>query len=262
MSMENVALITGASSGIGKDLAFIHAEKGKDLILIARRKEKLDELKKAIESTHKVQVKVIAKDLIAEGAITEIVEELAKDHIEIEYLINNAGFGGHGYFHEQDPEYQERMIALNITALTALTRQILPQMVARNSGRLLHVASTAGYIPGPLQAVYFATKAYVLSLSQGLAGELMDTNVTSTALCPGAVDTEFAEQASLEGTDLFKSAKSSRSVAEFGYNAMMKGKTDVVNEPLLGFQLKYLIHFLPKKMVFKMIRGLQEKKPD
>lgn len=257
--MNNVALITGASSGIGKDLAYVHAEKGKDLVIVARREEQLQKLKDEIEAKHKVSVKVIAKDLIMEGASKEIYDELEKEGIVVEYLINNAGFGGHGYFHEQDPDLQRNMITLNVTALTDMTRLFLPKMIERNSGRILNVASTAGYIPGPLQAVYFATKAYVLSLSQGIAGELMDTNVTSTALCPGAVKTEFAEQADLEDTPLFEKAKSSRSVAEFGYHAMMKGKTDVINEGFLSFQLKYLIHFVPKKIVFKMIKGMQKK---
>ncbi|GAB5409858.1 MAG: SDR family oxidoreductase [Balneolaceae bacterium] len=257
--MKEVALITGASSGIGKDLAFVHAEKGKDLVIVARRKEQLEELKKELESKHNVAVKVIAKDLIAEGASQEIYDELEKEGIDVEYLINNAGFGGHGRFHEQDSDFQQQMITLNISSLTEMNRLFLPAMIARDSGRILNVASTAGYIPGPLQAVYFATKAYVLSLSQGIAGELMGTKVTSTALCPGAVKTEFMEVANLEGTDLTKGMKSSRSVAEFGYDAMMKGKTDVINEPWLGFQLKYMIQFVPKKMVFKMIRKLQEK---
>ncbi len=257
--MKQVALITGASSGIGKDLAHIHAEKGKDLVIVARRKEELKALKADLEHKHDVKVKVIAKDLIAPNAAQEIYDELDKEGIEIEYLINNAGFGGHGYFHEQESDYQQRMITLNISSLTEITRLFLPQMVARDSGRILNVASTAGYLPGPLQAVYFATKAYVRSLSQGIAGELLDTNVTSTALCPGAVATEFAEQANLEDTSMFKSAKSSRSVAEFGYKAMMDGKLDVVNEPFLGFQLKYLMPFMPKKLGLKMIKGMQEK---
>jgi hypothetical protein len=258
--MKEVALITGASSGIGKDLAYVHAEKGKDLVIIARREEQLFELKKDIETKHKVSVKVIAKDLIAPNAAQEIYDELEKEGIEVEYLINNAGFGGQGYFHEQDRNLQKNMITLNITALTEMNRLFLPQMVKRNSGRILNVASTAGYIPGPLQAIYFATKAYVLSLSQGIAGELMDSNVTSTALCPGAVETEFFEEANLLDTDLIKGAKSSRSVAEFGYEAMMKGKTDVINEFGLRIQLKYLIQFVPKKFVFKMIKAMQEKK--
>lgn len=257
--MENVALITGASSGIGKDLAHVHAEKGKDLVIVARRKAQLLELKSAIEEKHGVQVKVIAKDLLAPDSAQEIFDELTQEGIEVEYLINNAGFGGLGYFHEQDSDFQQRMITLNVSSLTEMNRLFLPQMIKRNSGRILNVASTAGYLPGPLQAVYFATKAYVLSLSQGIAGELMGTKVTSTALCPGAVATEFADHADLKESPMFQKAKSSRSVAEFGYDAMMKGKTDVINEFVMNFQLKYMIQFLPKKMVFKMMKKMQEK---
>jgi short-subunit dehydrogenase len=132
-------------------------------------------------------------------------------------------------------------------------------MVERNSGRILNVASTAGLVPGPLQATYFATKAYVVSLSQGIAGELVDTNVTVTALCPGAVRTEFAEQANLEGTSLFDKAASSRSVAEIGYKAMMKGKLIAINDFSLGIQLQYLIPFMPRKIVLSVMKKMQTK---
>ncbi|MAL17208.1 MAG: short-chain dehydrogenase [Balneola sp.] len=258
--MQKAALITGASSGIGRDLATIHAEKGSDLIIVARRDHELKELKTELEAKYSVKVKVIAKDLIAENACEEIHEEIKREGINVEYLINNAGFGGHGYFHEQDDEYQQRMIDLNIKALTKLTRLFLPWMVERNSGRILNVASTAGLLPGPLQAVYYATKAYVVSLSQGIAGELMDTDVTCTALCPGPVETEFAEEADLEGTDLFKNAATSRSVAEVGYEAMMKGKLIAINDLSLKIQLEYLIPLAPRKMVLSTVKKMQEKR--
>lgn len=257
--MKKTALITGASSGIGKDLAHIHAENGDNLVIVARREDQLNKLKKELENTYDIQVKVIPKDLNADNACQEIHDEIKKEGINIEYLINNAGFGGHGYFHEQDSDYQQDMIDLNVKALTKLTRLFLPWMVERDNGRILNVASTAGLIPGPLQATYFATKAYVVSLSQGIAGELMDTNVTVTALCPGAVRTEFAEQADLEETSMFEKAASSRSVAEVGYNAMMKGKLIAINEVGLSIQLQYLIPFVPKKMVLSMIKKMQEK---
>ncbi len=257
--MNHTALITGASSGIGKDLANIHAEKGNDVVIVARREDQLIQLKEELEQKHKVQVKIIVKDLIAENACKEIYDELNAEGVEIEFLINNAGFGGHGYFHEQDWTFQNNMMELNMTALTELCRLFLPGMVERNNGKILNVASTAGFVPGPLQAVYYATKAYVVSLSQGIAGELMDTNVTVTALCPGAVRTEFAEQADLEDTDLFEKAATSRSVAEVGYKAMMKGKLIAINELGLSIQLQYLIPFLPRKIVLGMIKKMQSK---
>ena len=236
--MNQAALITGASSGIGRDLANIHAEKGRDVIVVARREHELKELKTELESKYGTQVKVIAKDLIAEGACEEIHDQIKREGINVEYLINNAGFGGHGYFHEQDADYQQRMIDLNIKALTKLTRLFIPWMVERGKGRILNVASTAGLVPGPLQAVYYATKAYVISLSQAIAGELMDTDVTCTALCPGPVETEFAEEADLEGTEMFKKAASSRAVAEAGYNGMMDGRLMAYNDKSLQFQLE------------------------
>ncbi|HAA23616.1 MAG TPA: short-chain dehydrogenase, partial [Cytophagales bacterium] len=150
--MKNVALITGASSGIGLELAHIHAEKGGDLIIVARRAEKLASLKQELETKHKVQVHTIAKDLSEPTAAQEIFDEVTQAGITIEYLINNAGFGGQGKFHEREWQQDLNMINLNVVALTALTRLFLPNMVARNSGRVLNVSSTASFLPGPLQA--------------------------------------------------------------------------------------------------------------
>lgn len=257
--MNQAALITGASSGIGRDLAHIHAGKGKDVIVVARREHELKELKTELEAKHEVKVRVMARDLTADGACEEIHDQIKREGINVEYLINNAGFGGHGYFHQQDAEYQQKMIDLNIKALTKLTRLFIPWMVERGEGRILNVASTAGLVPGPLQAVYYATKAYVISLSQAIAGELMDTEVSCTALCPGPVDTEFAVEADLEGTELFSKAASSRSVAETGYQSMMDGKLMAFNDKSLQFQLEYLIPFAPRKLVLSTIKKMQEK---
>lgn len=258
--MNRVALITGASSGIGKDLAHIHAEKGGDLVVVARRKEKLQDLKNTLESEYDNNVTVIPKDLIEPGACEEIFDFVSQSDIEVDYLINNAGFGGHGKFHEQDMELQQRMIDLNIKALTKLTRLFLPGMVQRNQGRILQVASTAGLIPGPLQAVYFATKSYVLSLSQAIAEEVSDTKVTSTALCPGATETEFVKQANLEGTKLIESGmETSRSVAEKGYKAMIRGKLIEITDLKLQLTLDWVVPLMPRSMVLKTTRAIQEK---
>ncbi len=258
--MKNTALITGASSGIGKDLAHIHAEKGGDLIIIARREEKLNALKEELEDAYDTDVRVIAKDLTEPNACEDIYSEVKEYGEEVKYLINNAGFGGHGKFHKQDAEYQQQMIDLNIKALTKLTRLFLPEMVERNSGRIMQVASTAGLIPGPLQAVYFATKSYVLSLSQAIAEEVSDTNVTCTALCPGATETEFVERANLEGTNLIESGmETSRSVADKGYNAMMKGKLIEITDIKLKITLDWIVPLMPRKMVLKTARKTQEK---
>lgn len=258
--MKEVALITGASSGIGKDLAHIHAEKSGDLIIVARREDALIDLKKELEESHNVEVRVIAKDLVAPNACTDLFKEISDEGITVDYLINNAGFGGQGVFHEQDSAYQQKMIDLNIKALTELSRLFMPGMVERNKGRILNVASTAGLVPGPLQAVYFATKAYVVSLSQALASEVNDTNVTVTALCPGATKTEFLENADLQDTLLVKSGlETSRSVAEKGYKAMMKGKLVEITRFSLKMTLEYAVPLLPRKMVLNTVKMSQKK---
>ncbi len=259
--MKNVALITGASSGIGKELARIHAAHRGDLVLLARRQEKLEELKTEIEEEHGVSVYLIAKDLTAEDAPEQVFNELDNVGIEIEYLINNAGFGGLGKFHERDWKDDRAMIQLNIIALSELTLRFLPSMVARNSGRILNVSSTASLVPGPLQAVYYATKAYVTSFSNAIAEELHETKITVTALLPGATETEFAETSGMDKTELFNKAASARMVAEAGYDGMMIGKLDVIagisTSQKLQLQLAPLV---PKKMVLSQIRKLQEEK--
>ena len=150
--MKKVALITGASSGIGKEFARIHAEKGGDLVITARREEKLNELKNELEQKHGIKVMVIGKDLSQANAPKEIYDEVKNAGIEVDYLINNAGFGGHGKFHERDWNLDLTMINLNVTALSAMTRLFLPDFVKRNSGKILNVSSTASLMPGPLQS--------------------------------------------------------------------------------------------------------------
>ena len=151
--MKNVALITGASSGIGKEFARIHASRGGDMVIIARREKELKKLKSELEAKYKIEVKVIAKDLSKPEAASEIYQEVISDSIRVEYLINNAGFGGHGAFHERKWTVYEAMINVNIMSLTALTRMFLPDMVKTDNGKILNVSSTAGFLPGPFQAV-------------------------------------------------------------------------------------------------------------
>ncbi len=259
--MKKVALITGASTGIGKEMAYIHAETGGDLIIVARSKDKLEKLKKDIESKYSIEVLVIAKDLSKPEAPKQIFDEVSKAGISIDFLINNAGFGGLGKFHERDWEMDNQMINLNITALTSLTRLFLPEFVARNSGKILNVSSTASFMPGPLQAVYFATKAYVTSFSNAIAEELHDTNITVTNLMPGATETEFGRVSGMDKTEMFNQTAGARTVAEDGYNGMIKGKLDVISG--LTFMQKVMMAFIPftpKKMVLKQIRQMQEVK--
>ncbi len=261
--MNNTALITGASSGIGKEMAIIHAKKGGDLVLVARREDKLIELKNEIEQQYHVNVEVISKDLTDVNATSEIYNQVKKKGIEINYLINNAGFGGIGKFHERALALDLSMINLNIVALTSLTRLFLPDFVKRNHGKILNVSSTASLMPGPLQAVYFATKAYVTSFSNAIAEELHDTNVTVTNLMPGATETEFGNISGMDKTEMFKDTASANSVALAGYNGMLKGKLDIISGlTILQKIMIGSIPFSPKKMVLKMTRQLQEVKND
>ena len=257
--MKNVALITGASTGIGRELALIHAENGGDLIVVARREDKLNDLKKEIADKYKREVFVLVKDLTNPSAPQEIYDEVKQAGIEVEYLMNNAGFGGHGKFHERTMEQDLAMIQLNIVALTALSKLFLPDFVKRNHGRILNTSSTASFMPGPLQAVYFATKAYVTFLSNAISEELSDTKVTVTNLMPGATETEFAQVSGMDNTGLFEKAFSARSVAKDGYEAMLKGKLDIVSGLTFGQKVMMsMLPFTPKRTLLKQVKKMQE----
>lgn len=257
--MKKVALITGASSGIGKEFARIHAKQGGDVVIVARSENKLNELKTKLEEKFKVQVKVISKDLSLPSSPKEVYDEIKNEGIEIDYLINNAGFGGQGKFHERPWEQDLQMIQLNVIALTALTRFFLPDFVSKNKGKILNTSSTASLMPGPLQAVYFATKAFVTSFSNALTEELRGTNITVTNLMPGATDTGFAKTSGLEKSELFKNSYTAHSVAKAGYEGMLKGKMDVIAGVSFSQRMMFkMIPYSPKTMVMKQVRKLQE----
>jgi len=259
MNGKKTALVTGASSGIGKELAHIHAEQGGDLVIVARRQDKLNALKTELENKHAIKVMVIAKDLSLPDAASEIYDEVKQAGVEVNYLINNAGFGGYGKFHEREWKQDLAMINLNVVALTALTRFFLPDFVKRNEGRILNVSSTASLMAGPLQAVYYATKAYVTSFSNAIAEELHDTNITVTALLPGPTETEFASTSGMDKTSLFANTFSARSVAEDGYNAMLAGKLNIISGVTFTQRMMIAaIPITPKKMVLRQIRQMQE----
>lgn len=257
--MTDTALVTGASGGIGEELARIHAEKGGDLVLVARSQDKLEALAESLRNAHNVQVTVIAADLSAPEAANKVFEQTEAAGIQIDTLVNNAGFGGHGKFFERDLADEQAMMQLNMVTLTNLTHLYVKGMVERRNGRILNVSSTASFIPGPLQAVYYATKAYVTSFTQALAEELAEYNVTATALCPGAVATGFVEAGNLEGVDVWKNAKTPRQAAKAGYRGMEKGELVSFNEGQLRFLLNWVIPFLPRKMVLKISRQAMEK---
>lgn len=259
--MKKIALITGASSGIGKELARIHAEKGGDVIIVARREAKLLELKTELEAKHKINCTTIVKDLSIPGAPKELYDEVKGKGIKVDYLINNAGFGLRGKFHELPWERQHQMINLNMAAVTELMYLYLPEMVNRNEGRILNNSSTASLMPGPLQAIYYASKSYVQFLSNAIAEELHDTNVTITNLMPGATDTEFAKTADMDKTGLFDKPFSARVVAVDGYEAMLKGKLDIVSGITFAQKMMMsMIPITPKKILLKQIRQMQEVK--
>ncbi|MBK9141020.1 MAG: SDR family oxidoreductase [Candidatus Melainabacteria bacterium] len=257
--MKDVALITGASSGIGLELAKIHASKRRDLILVARRLNRLEELKEELSSKYGVEVMVIEKDLSKIHAATELYEKIKETGVQIDFLINNAGFGGHGRFHERDWDRDFDMIQLNIAALAELTHCFLPEMVERKKGRVLNLASMAAFLPGPYQAVYYATKAFVLSFSEAIASELDGTGVTVTALCPGPTKTEFEQVAEVTGTKAFMINASVRSVATYGYAAMMRGQTVAVPGTTNRLLVHYLLRMTPKKVARRVSKLLMEK---
>lgn len=253
------ALITGASSGIGRELAKVHAAKRGDLVLVARSRDKLDALQRELEAAHGIRVTVIAQDLAQPGAAQRVFEQIQARGLVIDVLINNAGFGGHGLFHERSLADEQAMMQVNMATLTELTHCFLPGMVQRRHGRILNVSSTASFVPGPLQAVYYATKAYVTSFTQAIAQEVAEHGVTATALCPGAVATGFVEAGHLEGVALWKQAKSAQSVAECGYAAMERGELVAFNEGKLRFMMGWVIPLLPRKAVLKISRQMMEK---
>ncbi|HEV7239207.1 MAG TPA: SDR family oxidoreductase [Thermoanaerobaculia bacterium] len=251
------ALITGASSGIGLDLAHLFAQDGHDVVLVARSEDKLHELAKELEAKHKIAADVIAVDLARPDAPARIFERAPA----IDFLVNNAGFGNSGKFAETDLQAELEMIQVNVTALTHLTKLFLPPMLQRGRGRILNVASTAAFQPGPLMAVYYATKAYVLSFSEAIAEELRGTGVTVTALCPGPVATGFQKTANLGSQTLLKLMRpvSSMSVARTAYRALMRGQRVVIPglKNKIGVQS---IRITPRALATKVVRALQERR--
>ncbi|WP_371226266.1 SDR family NAD(P)-dependent oxidoreductase [Roseovarius sp. 2305UL8-3] len=258
--MPNTALITGASAGIGREFARLHASKGDDVILTARREDSLNTLKAELEADHGITATVFALDLGAPGGAEALIEKITSAGVSVDILINNAGFGGQGTHTGRDLAAEQAMIDLNVKTLVTLTHHFGGLMAAQGGGRILNVGSTAGFMPGPNQAVYFATKAFVSSYSQAVAHELKDKGVTCTVLAPGYVETEFAKVADLDGTNLVKGGgKTAASAAKHGYDAMMRGKLITVNEPMLGLLVNWVVPLLPRRLVLKMMSDMQAK---
>ncbi len=254
---EGTALITGASSGIGLELARRFAANGFDLVLVARRKDKLDELAQLLATNHAIKAHVIEADLAQVEASREIYDKVKALGTTIDILVNNAGFGARGPFAEIPLERELEMIAVNIVALTHLTRLFLPEMLARRRGRILNVASTAAFQPGPLMAVYYATKSYVLSLSEALHEETTGTGVTDTCLCPGPTTSEFAQTADMEKVMLFKlGAMTASDVADIGTKAALSGKRLAV-AGLRNQILAFSTRLTPRGLLLKIAKQLQ-----
>jgi short-subunit dehydrogenase len=257
--MNQLILITGPTSGIGRELALIAAQRNYDLILVARNPDKLNQIIAELQAINQIKVYPIIADLSDPKAADQVFAHLQKSSLLPEILINNAGFGDLTLFSTQDPAKIEQMINLNILTLTKLTRFLLPQMIARGSGRILNLASVASFFPGPLQAVYFATKAYVLSLSEALANELAASGVTVTALCPGGTKTNFAKVAHATQLKNFRQGDCASDVAKFGFEAMLRGQRVAI----YGFKNKLLTllfpKILPRKVVANLVRRSMEK---
>jgi len=258
-SSSGVALVTGASSGIGRDLAHVLAEHGHDLILTARSEEALRALADELAAKHGIRATVLTADLANPAAPRALYEAVRAGGFEVEILINNAGFGASGRFDQIGLQTQLDMLQVNVAALTALTHLFLPGMLARNYGRVMNVASTAAYQAGPRLAVYYASKAYVLSFNDAVADELRHTNVTLTALCPGPTRTNFGERANVGTLPLFsqKVTMASRPVAEQGYAGMMRGKRTVITgwtNKLSAFGTR----LVPRRTAAMLARRLQE----
>jgi len=224
---RGTALVTGASAGLGTEFAKLCAADGYDVVLVARRAPRLTDLATSLTKTYRIEARPLAADLADPDAPLRISAELGDAPIEI--LINNAGFGIRGPFAETNWERDAALLQVNVTALAQLTKLILPGMIARRSGRILNVASTAAFVPGPFMALYYASKAFVLSFSEALANELQSTGVSATVLCPGATRTEFAAAAGVADSELFHGpVMGAEEVARIGYRAMMAGKSSAI----------------------------------
>lgn len=238
--MKHIAIITGASTGIGLEIARIFAEQHIDILIVARDKQKLENIKQRFELEHGIHVHYVPADLSTTDGYTAIIDYVKQHALSIGYLVNNAGFGDYGDFIERDMMKYVEIINLNITALTALTHHFAKLMVSNGYGRILNVASTAGFQPDPHFAVYGATKSYVMNFSEALHKELENTGVTVTVLSPGATKTEFIDRAEMGHSKLFdKGVMSASEVARVGYEGMIQGKLHVIP----GFKNRVMAFF-------------------
>lgn len=258
MTEREVALITGASMGIGKELAQIFAADGHDLVLVARSEGKLRSLAQELEAAHGITAHVVPSDLSEPSAPEAIFSSLRSQGVEVDYLVNNAGFGATGPFAKLSLETQMDMLQVNIDSLVALTHLALQGMLTRGKGRILNIASTAGFQPGPDMAVYYATKAFVIMFSEGIAEEVKSSGISVTAHCPGATATSFADTAGNAKSFLFKlGAAPADKVARHAYRSMMRGKV-VAIEGFVNWLAAFSLRFSPRALVRKITRWLNQ----
>lgn len=257
---SQTVLITGASGGIGYELAKLCARDHYNLVLVARSADRLHQVAAELQTQFGTNVKTVALDLTAALAPKFLFDQLTRENIDIDILINNAGFGAFGEFAVIPEDEILGQIQLNVTALTHLTKLFLAPMLAHRSGRIMNVASTAAFQPGPLMAVYYATKAYVLSFSEALANELCPSGVTVTCFCPGATNTDFAKRAGSENSRLFKQLGGMKveTVARDGYRGLMAGKTLVISGAR-NWVVAESVRFAPRRMVTAVSRWIAEK---
>jgi len=254
------ALITGASSGFGVEFAKLFARDGYDVVLVARSVDKLEALAAQLRSRYGITATVLAEDLTDPAAPATLAAALNAAGITVDALVNNAGFATYGPFVEISEDADLDLLKVNVVALTALTKRFLPGMLARRSGQILNVASTAAFQPGPLMAAYYASKAYVLSLSEALAEEVRGSGVTVTVLCPGPSATGFQARAAMEESQLFQrmAVMDAGTVARIGYRAMQAGQTVVIP----GWQNRIMAlapRFAPRAVTARMVKGMQER---
>jgi short-subunit dehydrogenase len=259
--VAETALITGASGGIGEALARLIAAGGANVVLLARSADRLAALADELSGRARITSTVIAQDLAAPDAADAIVRQLAEKQITVDILVNNAGFGTYGFFAATSADEDARLLQVNVVALTMLTKKLLPGMIERRRGRVLNVASTAAFQPGPLMAVYYASKAYVLSLSEALSNETSGTGVTVTCLCPGPTETRFQDRARMRQSRLFSVLRPANAadVAQAGYDGMMAGDAIVI--PGLGNKIgAQVMRVMPRALVRRLIRTIQDRR--
>ncbi|MBW6536130.1 MAG: SDR family oxidoreductase [Mariniphaga sp.] len=255
--MENFALITGAASGIGLELTKLFLRHGYRVVLVDVNTQQLSHVKQDFEMTYKKEVPVIFCDLCQPDAAETVYKQIREMNIQIEVLVNDAGFGIYGYFKDVSWQAEQNLIQLAVLNTTSLVKLFLDDMISRNSGKILNVASISGFVPGPMMSIYYATKSYLVSFSLALASELENTNIKVTVLCPGLTKTNFSKATGNENPNYGLFYGSPEYVAKYGFDALEKGKTLAI--PYFYNKLICsVLNILPKKTSANIIRHLME----